>query len=557
MARGDIRATQREEVSLAEQRPVKLQASKRFFTSGGNDKAVREARALSSAFGTGLEFVGEELDRRNVKGQERALGAAAAGGERDVTDKNQGYNRAWDELDAEADVNFMKAELPEVLRGADWENLEEGAVQQIVSDYMKDQYEGIDPTSWYGQKLAPAMLAIEAETLATHRDMVVDRIKTEQRTTILGNLRGRYETSKLSPETPEGAFDYSYLGDQTNIFFDGPEKREVYWESIFDFAIREGKPEIIDNVPERFKSGDPTGINDPAFQDDIRAAKSQAMTQAAKIAKAEQDAFDQANDEDRFTVQFAIYEARKAGLNVTPLIRQLAGIPGTDFADITASKNFGDTQLDERESRSADLSFTAPLWNQIHKGEAGLDAIFFAHSNGFLGQGPQAEKLMDDMMSTARSVKNAMAANDNPDVAVWRGQINRQYTAALAGVLQPLNPVMHQINVAANAFYTEQIANGEDAQAAFNATTDRFDPLVQSADMTDISGITQPKAQTDFIRNAIVTTEALTGVAGGKISYLDAFAGVPPSIMRSELAEALADKTLTPEQVAIIYANID
>jgi hypothetical protein len=108
MARADKRATVREEVSLAEQRPVQLRSSKRFFSGRGNDQAVRQARALAGAFETGTQFFSEEIDRRNIKGQERAVGGRAAGQERDVEDKNQGYNRAWDEMDAEADVNFMK-----------------------------------------------------------------------------------------------------------------------------------------------------------------------------------------------------------------------------------------------------------------------------------------------------------------------------------------------------------------------------------------------------------------------------------------------------------------
>jgi hypothetical protein len=298
---------------------------------------VRQARALAGAFETGTQFFSEEIDRRNIKGQERAVGGRAAGQERDVEDKNQGYNRAWDEMDAEADVNFMKKELPEVLRGADWENLEEHEVRGLVSEYMKDQYDGIDPTSWYGQKLAPAMLAIEAETLTTHRDMVIARIQEEQRTTIFSNVSDRFETSKLNPETPEGVFDYDYLADQTGIFFDGPMKREVYWKSIYDFAIDNGRPDIIENVPERFaKSGDPTGINDPLMQDAHRAAINSATAQQAKMAKAEQDAQDAVYNTRRFETQFAIYEGRKAGQNVDSLIRQLAVIPGTDFADMTS-----------------------------------------------------------------------------------------------------------------------------------------------------------------------------------------------------------------------------
>jgi hypothetical protein len=292
MPRGEKRVTQREEVSLAEERPVRLQASKRFFTARGSDQAVRQARALSDAFGVGVQLVSEEIDRRNIKGEQRALGAAATGEERDITDKNLGYNKAWDELDAERDINFMQKELPEILRGADWENLEEHEVRGIISDHMKSQLEGVDPAGFYGRAIIPAMLAMEAETLATHRDMVIERIQTEQRSSILANMQSRFEASKLQADTPEGVFDYDYLADQTGIFFDGSDKKVVYWESIIDFAIENGRPDIIENVPERFtRSGDPTGITDPLMQTAIRNGLAKATSVQQAMKKAAEDQF--------------------------------------------------------------------------------------------------------------------------------------------------------------------------------------------------------------------------------------------------------------------------
>ena len=114
---------------------------------------------------------------------------------------------------------------------------------------------------------------------------------------------------------------------------------------------------------------------------------------------------------------------------------------------------------------------------------------------------------------------------------------------------------MHQINVSANAFYTEQIANGEGAQAAYEKTVARFDELMKNVDVTQITGITQPKPQTGFILEHVITTPALKGVAAGSISFLDAFAGVPLYLIDQEIAAGRADKSITEEEATILLAN--
>jgi hypothetical protein len=545
MARGDKRATQREDVTLAEQRPVKLQASKRFFTAGGSDQAVRQARALSDAFGTGLKFIGEELDRRNIKGQERALGTAAAGGERDVEDKNQGYNRAWDEMDAEADVNFMKADLPEVLRGADWENLEEGAVAGIISDYMKEQYEGIDPASWYGQKLAPAMLAIEAETLATHRDMVVERIQEEQRTTIFSNLKSRFETSKLNPETPDGAFDYNYLAEQTNIFFDGAAKMDAYWETMYQFAIENGQPELIKNTPERFPSGDPTGINDPIRQDDHRAALNAATTQAGKIAAAELEQIEAAQSAYVESLKWTIHDKEMRGESSATEVEELRGLAQrgiAEFNDYSSAKSFVDGQISEFEERSPNYRYSSALWADIFGGQAGFSDIYEARDQGLLGFGKTADDLMARMMGTVQRISPKKDVMTRPEVTQFRSVINKNYDPARNGPAEPFDQSLHQINVMANLEYTQRMLDGEAPEAAFEAVINKYDSLKENmGTQVDIEG----KTGSEFAREFVFTEQAMQDIVKGKVTYREATYGVPQRVIIDALIDAHAEGMVT------------
>jgi hypothetical protein len=545
MARGEKRATVREEATLADQRPVQLRSSKRFFSSQGNDQATRQARALSEAFGTGLEFFSEELDRRNIEGEKRAVGSRTAGAERDVEDKNQGYNRAWDELDAEADVNAMKKELPEILRGADWENLEEPEVGKIVSDYMKEQFEGIDPTGFYGQTLAPAMLAVEAETLATHRDMVVARIQEEQRTTIFANLNDRFETTKLNPDTPEGSFDYNYLAEQTNIFFDGAAKKQVYWETLYDFAIENGRPDLIESSPERFPNGDPTGLDDPLRQDEHRAAINAAATQGAKIAKAEAEALEAAQESYIENLKWVIHDKSLRGESTDAEVQELYNMSrnGTaEFKDYSSVKAFTDGQVAEFEERSPNYRYSSALWADIFTGRAGFSDIYEARDQGLLGYGKTADDLMARMMGTVQRITPNKDSMTSPEVTQYRSVINKNYDAARNGPAEPFDQSLHQINVMANLEFTQRLLDGDDPSEAFQEVINKYDSLKESmGTQVDIKG----KTGSEFAREFVFTEQAIQDIVKGKTTYREATYGVPQRVVIDALIDAHAEGFVT------------
>jgi hypothetical protein len=545
MARQTKRATEREEVALDEARPVQLRSSKRFFSAQGSDRATRQARALSEAFGVGVKFFGEELDRRNIAGSERAVGAKGAGEERDVTEKNLGYNKAWDELDAESDINRMKKELPEILRGADWENRDEAEVQSLVSDYMKEQFEGVDPTGFYGQKLAPAMLAVEAETLATHKDMVLERIQEGQRTQIFEHLKERFAASTLNPETPDGAFDYDYLAEQTNIFFDGADKRVVYWESLYDFAIEQGRPDIITDSPERFANGDPTGINDPLMQDEHRAAINAASTQAAKQAKAEQDAAEAANEAYNEELKWTIHDKHLRGESTAAELEQLrqraeAGL--SEFNDYSSVKSFTDGQVAEFEERSPNYRYSSALWADIFGGRAGFSDIYEARDQGLLGYGKTADDLMARMMGTVQRIAPKKNTMTSPEVTQYRSVINKNYDPARNGPAEPFDQSLHQINVMANLEFTQRLLDGDDPTEAFQEIINKYDALKERiGTQVDIEG----KTGSEFAREFVFTEQAIQDIVKGKTTYREATYGVPQRVIIDALIDAHAEGLVT------------
>lgn len=535
------RKSVRADADLSEGRSdVRIQEQRRFFSARGNDRALREARAIANAFNVGTQFVGDQFDRANVAGQERALEQAGAGGERDVNDKNAKYHRVWDRLDDEKSLNLAKKELPEILRGMDAENLPEEQVQAAITQYMEDQFAGIDLENEDHTFLAAGLLELETGLIADHRDGVIAKIKE-------GQITDTFEQAKIAyAET--GVVPYDDIALRTNTFLDGSEKMTAYWEMIYDLAIEAGDPDIVRNTPKRFPGGDPTGIDDPRRADEHRAAINAATTKQASMAKARQDAEDARNDDLRFGTQMEIFRARQRGEDVSALIGQLASIPGTELSDISAAKNFGDIQLEERESRSADLSFTAPLWKQIHDGTGSIEQVWFAATEGFLGSGPQALDEMNAMMNAIESRRSSRERSSSAEVTAWRGMLNKRYNAQLGGLLTAVNPVMHRINLDANAMYQELTSSGMSGFEAMDRVIAKFDPMVDNLPDIEQDELTGRRSQSNFTVETTVTLDNFNRVLSGERSYNDMFAGVSPVILQSRLMDEVDAKNLTEAQ---------
>ena len=541
------KANLRADATLNEDRSVQLQTTRRFFSNQGSDQATRQARALQNAFSAGTELaVG--IDQRNIEqGRREAITGRGAGEARREEEKNIGYNAAWDQLDAEADLNLAKKELPELLRGANWEDLTEQEVQGIVTDYMQENFDGITADSAYGGIMAPGLLAAEQELLSQHRDIQIEKIQQDQRSTIVDNLQNRFNATD--------EFDYEYAAEQTNIFFDGADKRVVYWESVYDFAIRNGRPDIITQVPERFANGDPTGIDDPLMAAEHRAAISAATVQAAKQAKAQQDALDAANKSRIVELQFAVADARSNGMDPSPFIDELKGIDGVKFADVTSAKNFGDSQLDEGESRSANLSATVPLWDQVFQGQAGPTEIMEAYNAGDLGSGLQGEENFRALMNEAQSVRQSRDSQAGADVSPSRNVLNKTYNPQLGGPLTAIDPFMHRVNVDANSFFNAQIADGKSGFEALNATRERFDPIVGNAEDLNTAELTGRRTQGDFTSSTLQDAD-FQRVIDNPRDFTNVFGGVPPHILNGSLVEQVSSGKITQEQAEDILSNL-
>ena len=557
MPRHTRKITKRVDVNTAPDREVQLQTNRRFFSSSGNDRAIREAKALQNAFGVGQQFVSNQVDRNNVKGEKRATGEAGSGQDRDREDKNFAYNKAWDEMDAERDVNLMAKELPEILRGADWENLDEDEVRGVISNYMESQFAGIDPEGFYGQAVSKSLIAMELELVGQHRQEVINRIQAEQRNTIMANVQSRWDASLRNPETGEldplavGEFPYDYLQESTGRFFDGAAKRKVYWETLFDFATKNGLPDIIRNAPLTFtRSGDPTGMGNPLMQDEIRAEIKSATIRQAKIQKDRDDLIEAQFDTDRFGAQMNIYRVGQKGLPVDRLIRDLENIPGTKFSDVSAAKGFADTQFAESEQRSPQFDVIGNLYANIHtnKGSAAdqMASVFAAAGIGELGFGDTAVNNMNGLIATIEKYQKNAQVLHTQEAGLYRASLNTRFNDATGGLLAPINPLMQRVKIDALDQYNDLVLGGMGGQEALNKVIEKFDVIVRTFPQIEEKEIVGRRDQSDFTASTIEASDVLDAIETGDRTF---FAGVPYSVLENRVIELEENGGLSPEQI--------
>ena len=433
------RAKIRSEATLGEDRSVQLQSSKRFFSSQGSDRASREAKALTNAFGAGVDLANTLTEKGIEDGRREAVTGRGAGEQRAEDNKNQGYNTAWDQMDAEADLNLAKKELPEVLRGASAEDLSEAEVQGLITDYMQGMFEGVTPDSAYGSIMAPGLLALEQGLLDTHRDQQIEKIQMDQRSTMMDNVQNRFEASadrradnSVIPGTEK--FDYEYLGAQTNTFFDGTDKRTVYWESIYDFAIRNGRPDIIRNVPKRFASGDPTGIDDPNIQDEHRAAEAAALRMQEKKATDEQTAAASRRAALRADGQLDLLIGIMDGIDPTATALEFAQNGIIKPEDVTASISAFRTMRDDRAQHGFDPNQIAILQTQsaLDSSHPSLEpnSLLQAFANGIFGppDSPEAKTAFRQMLQDVQGAKDRRSrVNADPRKKTWVNRFDESF----------------------------------------------------------------------------------------------------------------------------------
>lgn len=442
--------------------PVRIQEQRRFFTAQGNDRAVREARAIERAFGVGTEFADNQIERNNEAGVGRAAADIAGGRGRDEDDKNAAYIRAWDEIDAERDLNLAKKELPELLRGFDWENKSEAEVQDFLNNHFESNYGGAEGS--YANAIAPGLLELETTIVADHRDMQIARVQQEQRSTVYANLQSRFEET--------GTVDYEYAAKMTATFADGADKKTNFLEMMFDMAVDQADESIIDNMPERFPSGDPTGINDPRLAATFNAARSKAVAareagerEAAAALKAQREAV--RDDANRQLVSLLLNDQ-----DPTAYVLEFLDGDMIEGSDATAAISAWRSSRDDNAKQGFNPGRVAQINTQLAlaPGHASVSpqSLQADWASGVFGppQSPEARNLLrQSLQDRDDAMQRAQRIAQDPRKKVWAGRFNESFPIPKDQFGIPVPGPMLELRAAYSAeFELALLGAGDDAQ---------------------------------------------------------------------------------------------
>lgn len=560
------RKTQREGVDLNDQAPVQLQSNRRFFQAGGYDKSVRAARALEQAFGTVSNAYVDIKNEQNAQGRQQAINENAAGRQRNEDEKNNAYHRQWDMLNAEYDFQKLATDLPEKLRQMDWENQPEAAVQEAVSTTMAGLFAGVEnmKNSAYAEYLAPKLLEMETGLIKQHREMQIAKVKEEQRTQTFVTFTAGYEsaledwkeTAQVDPELagPRPLPDYATLFQRTGTFFDGTEKKQVFWESIYDLAIQMEDPSIIDNVPAQIMGTNgqmiPTGIEDPAMQDSHRAARTAAMTAAAHTQSKREAAQKEAYEQEVFDLQHTIVMKTLSGQDVSEELIRLRNNPEASYSDFTSSTTFAQGQIGWGEKRAADLPMVANLWQRVYTGNASIPDLAEAWANGVYGSGPQAVAQMEKMMETVRQVRDAASRSDGTLLTQTRTSVANSYNPQREGILKGLNTDLMYIQQAAVDEYNKlTLVDGVGPLDAAMQVREKYDPMVDR--------LSNAQSGSKWaVESGVITSGSAKALLSGDIDASYFVGNNTRSAVEESLVKMVEAKELEPEEAELILAYI-
>lgn len=511
----DRRKSQRADAPLREGRDdVRLQEQRRFFSARGNDQAVRNARAIENAFGVGVDFVGGQIDRANTAGHERALEEMGAGGSRNVDEKNAAYHRAWDALDDQRSLQQAQKELPEILRGMDAENLHEEFVQTAINQYMKEQFEGLDLEDGDHTALAGGLVELEAQLIGEHRDTQIAKLQESQRVDTYDAFKDEFELT--------GEVNYELLGERTNHFFDGAEKRTTYWQLVYDLAIEQGDPSIIDNVPERFASGDPTGITDPKLLQQHNAARASARGVAAAKAKAEAKAYEADLNANALNAIVGVINGHPMSAE---MVNNYAALPGADATKTAALFKSLHSIQGSVEDMAFDPAIVQDLSQRSFAGEDISRAADEAYLAGDLGEGRKGVDQYQELARLGEEHSRVFNGVRDEEFKYLAKDIDARYPIQRNAMGLVVNPTMAEINRQAQLeFRQAKIADGDsfDPDKRWQEITERFDARRDRL-APPSQGIERPKnvVVLDYIDNKATSAELQqTGVTVDEIMNL-------------------------------------
>ena len=231
---------------------------------------------LGSALGVATPVIGTALEMDRDSEYAAAAADHATGGT-DAENRHWAYLKASKSLETRS--NFLQdvPMIDQMVSEIDIDSTVNPAeYNKQLDDIYSTFYNGMDKEQ--AEFLVPALAEHRAKTLNAYGAYHKEKVFQAQ----TGQLSNLAETALRS-----GTFDYNQFNTEvTSIFGQSQQANEVYFATLLQKSVELGRPDILQNLPEKWAGGKATFKNSQAYETKINTGIQQATARASALSAA-------------------------------------------------------------------------------------------------------------------------------------------------------------------------------------------------------------------------------------------------------------------------------
>ena len=465
---------------------------------------------LVNALEVATPFIEDKQIRDRDKSREEAAADFQTGTLKD--DGDWAYKQAATKLRAEADWFSNEPALNDALNELDLDNMTPDELASNIDNLFKSQYEGLDDPD-EAAVVIPLMDKYRKAKTDEYIGRQQDIVYTNQTADLEVLFKNRYERVKNYNDAvrleggEEVPFDYQGFHQQIkSLNYGGKVTNEVLYSIVANQAIENGDPELLDNIPDKWKDGTPTIKHIPAYNERLLNATVRSEARQVSLVKARLKAEDDANKEVLRTSGLTLVEKlTNPSLDDTErhqLINDYSTLPGAKIESVISLYNSSRSFRDDGEKRAANYDAITVLTHGAYQGTVTPSDIFSAYAEGQLGQPgtPQALANFRQLNGDMKNAKSLEASGNKDKFTAYLKGLSGKFVPN--GLLSESNGAIQALKSDAELAYKKAVFEDNlSPSAAYKAALDEFLPQLNTAQVT-IGNEGTPASQALIWRNS-------------------------------------------------------
>lgn len=427
-----------------------------------SSQAANTAQALSQALGTASGLARDTTISR-IHRDVRDGTADAEVGRTDEARyaRSEDYRRAQRRVRVRAEWSAVRPVLDDEVGGIDWES-EIGAplsmeslpqAAAFLNAYLDSSYDLI-----FGERYEDEVPYL-AEEFGKYRERQLQQLSelaaSKERDDNLADLEAAFIAS-INDE--EAGPDWETLYEGVGSLFPNDEKAEAFLTVLIGTAIAEGRPDLLDDAPERLPNGRPSPVASPKNRQRVLAARQQAENARRAREAAEGSAAAAEREQYVAGLNTQIVGGILVGENVQEQLLELATLDPDKARTLAAFASSYDSSADDRRGdQNVESMLLARAYDDLT-----MDDLTMLADAGVLGDGRPRRESMQRLAAIIQSRDSREQSAGNSLSGEVTASIRRRYSPALDGLGINFDRSLQQIQIAALEAAEEMLRQGID-----------------------------------------------------------------------------------------------